>query len=96
MYKKVHEVVVVVSVAEVVVSVVVVVVVSAHLHIPTYLCSMLWCTTTIPTPPHVYLFAPRAVPLQNSSMQMLSVLSAIFLPVTFLAGVYGTNFEHLP
>lgn len=89
MCNQVHEVVVVVSV-------VVVVVVSAHLHIPTDLCSMLWCATTTPTPPHLYLLAPRVVPLQNSSMQMLSVLSAIFLPVTFLAGVYGTNFEHLP
>lgn len=29
----------------------------------------------------------------NSSMQMLAVVSAIFLPITFLAGVYGTNFD---
>lgn len=69
---------------------------SAHRHVPTYLCSMLWCAACTPTPSHLYLLAPPVVPLQNSSMQMLSVLSAIFLPVTFLAGVYGTNFEHLP
>lgn len=25
--------------------------------------------------------------------QMLAVVSAIFLPITFLAGVYGTNFD---
>ena len=29
-------------------------------------------------------------------MQTLSVMSTVFLPITFLAGVYGTNFEYLP
>ncbi|KAG2443964.1 hypothetical protein HXX76_002303 [Chlamydomonas incerta] len=32
----------------------------------------------------------------NSSMRVLSVISTVFLPVTFLAGVYGTNFDNLP
>ena len=29
-------------------------------------------------------------------MQMLSVMSSVFLPLSFLAGVYGTNFTILP
>jgi Mg2+ and Co2+ transporter CorA len=29
----------------------------------------------------------------NASMQMLAVMSTIFLPITFIAGVYGTNFD---
>lgn len=32
----------------------------------------------------------------NRSMQKLTVLSAVFLPLTFLCGVYGMNFEHQP
>jgi magnesium transporter len=29
-------------------------------------------------------------------MKVLTIFSAIFIPLTFLAGVYGTNFEFLP
>eukprot|EP00775_Hariotina_reticulata_P012011 gene12011-12155_t len=29
----------------------------------------------------------------NASMQMLAVVSTVFLPITFIAGVYGTNFR---
>jgi magnesium transporter len=29
-------------------------------------------------------------------MKMLACVSALFLPLTFLAGVYGMNFDHLP
>lgn len=32
----------------------------------------------------------------NDTMKTLTVISAIFIPLTFLAGVYGMNFEHLP
>ncbi|KAG2443961.1 hypothetical protein HXX76_002300 [Chlamydomonas incerta] len=32
----------------------------------------------------------------NNSMRVLSIISTVFLPVTFLAGVYGTNFEWVP
>lgn len=32
----------------------------------------------------------------NEVMRTLTVFAAIFIPLTFLAGVYGTNFEYLP
>lgn len=32
----------------------------------------------------------------NQVMQMLTVISAIFIPLTFLAGLYGMNFDYIP
>ena len=32
----------------------------------------------------------------NEIMRVLTVLSSIFIPLTFLAGVYGMNFENMP
>jgi len=32
----------------------------------------------------------------NQVMRILTVFSAFFLPLTFLVGVYGMNFEHMP
>ncbi len=32
----------------------------------------------------------------NTRLGMLSVLSAIFLPLTLLTGIFGMNFEHMP
>ncbi len=32
----------------------------------------------------------------NQVMKVLTVLSSIFIPLTFVAGVYGMNFEHMP
>ncbi|MFZ2780799.1 MAG: magnesium/cobalt transporter CorA [Rectinemataceae bacterium] len=29
-------------------------------------------------------------------MKLLTILSAIFIPITFIAGVYGMNFRHMP
>jgi magnesium transporter len=29
-------------------------------------------------------------------MRVLTVISSIFIPLTFIAGVYGMNFEHMP
>ena len=32
----------------------------------------------------------------NDIMKVLTIFAAIFIPLTFVAGVYGTNFENLP
>jgi magnesium transporter len=32
----------------------------------------------------------------NSVMQVLTIISTIFIPLTFLAGIYGMNFKHMP
>lgn len=32
----------------------------------------------------------------NEVMKVLTIISTIFIPVTFIAGVYGMNFEHMP
>ena len=32
----------------------------------------------------------------NQVMRTLTVFSAFFLPLTFLVGVYGMNFEYMP
>ncbi len=32
----------------------------------------------------------------NQIMQVLTVMSSIFIPLTFVAGVYGMNFDHIP
>lgn len=32
----------------------------------------------------------------NEVMKVLTIMSAIFLPLTFIAGLYGMNFEHMP
>lgn len=29
-------------------------------------------------------------------MKTLTIISTIFLPLTFIAGVYGMNFDHMP
>jgi magnesium transporter len=32
----------------------------------------------------------------NEVMKTLTVMATIFIPLTFIAGVYGMNFEHMP
>ncbi len=32
----------------------------------------------------------------NAVMKVLTVISTVFIPLTFLVGVYGMNFEHMP
>lgn len=32
----------------------------------------------------------------NNVMQVLTIISTIFIPLSFLAGVYGMNFQHMP
>ena len=32
----------------------------------------------------------------NEIMRVLTVVTSIFIPLTFIAGVYGMNFAHMP
>ena len=32
----------------------------------------------------------------NETMKVLTVFASIFIPLTFIAGVYGMNFEYMP
>jgi magnesium transporter len=32
----------------------------------------------------------------NDVMKVLTIFSAVFIPLTFIAGIYGTNFEYIP
>ena len=32
----------------------------------------------------------------NDIMKVLTIFAAIFIPLTFIAGIYGTNFDHIP
>ncbi len=32
----------------------------------------------------------------NEVMKVLTIISTIFIPLTFLAGIYGMNFENIP
>jgi magnesium transporter len=32
----------------------------------------------------------------NEVMKLLTVISSIFIPLTFIASIYGMNFEHMP
>ena len=32
----------------------------------------------------------------NEVMKVLTIIGTIFIPLTFLAGVYGMNFKHFP
>ena len=32
----------------------------------------------------------------NSIMKVLTIIATIFIPLTFVAGIYGMNFQHMP
>ena len=32
----------------------------------------------------------------NDVMKVLTVFASIFIPLTFIAGIYGTNFDYVP
>ncbi len=42
------------------------------------------------------LYLSGASHKMNQIMQVLTIISTIFIPLTFLAGIYGMNFEHMP
>jgi magnesium transporter len=42
------------------------------------------------------LFHAEVTNRMNNVMKLLTVISTIFIPLSFVAGVYGMNFEHMP
>lgn len=32
----------------------------------------------------------------NEVMKVLTIIATIFIPLTFIAGIYGMNFQHMP
>jgi magnesium transporter len=32
----------------------------------------------------------------NEIMKVLTIMATMFIPITFIAGVYGMNFKHMP
>jgi magnesium transporter len=32
----------------------------------------------------------------NEIMKVLTIIATIFIPLTFIVGIYGMNFEHMP
>ena len=42
----------------------------------------------------VYLFSVGN--RQNEVMRVLTIMASIFIPLTFMAGIYGMNFENMP
>jgi magnesium transporter len=42
------------------------------------------------------LYLSTASNKMNEVMKVLSVISSIFIPMTFIASIYGMNFEHMP
>ncbi len=42
------------------------------------------------------LYMSQASNRMNEVMKVLTVMASLFIPVTFLAGVYGMNFQHMP
>ncbi len=42
------------------------------------------------------LFLSSVSNRMNQAMKMLTVIATIFIPLTFIAGVYGMNFDYMP
>ncbi|MBK6993417.1 MAG: hypothetical protein IPH31_00285 [Lewinellaceae bacterium] len=42
------------------------------------------------------LFQAEAANRLNTVMRLLTVISTIFIPLTFIVGIYGMNFDYLP
>jgi len=45
---------------------------------------------------HLNIYDSRVSNRLNEIMKVLTIFSAIFIPLTFIAGIYGTNFEYVP
>ena len=48
-------------------------------------------TTTL-----VPLYSAISSEATNAVMKVLTIIATIFIPLTFIAGIYGMNFVHMP
>ena len=42
------------------------------------------------------IFHTTATYKLNDILKFLTIFSVVFIPITFIAGIYGTNFEYIP
>jgi len=45
---------------------------------------------------YLNIYHSNAVNRTNDVMKVLTIFASIFIPLTFIASVYGTNFDYLP
>lgn len=45
---------------------------------------------------HLNIYSTNVSNKSNEVMKVLTIFASIFIPLTFLAGIYGMNFEYLP
>ncbi len=45
---------------------------------------------------HLNIYNTQISNRLNEIMKVLTIFSAVFIPLTFIAGIYGTNFENVP
>ncbi len=45
---------------------------------------------------HLNMYNSSVSNRMNGIMKVLTIFAAIFIPLTFIAGIYGTSFEYLP
>ncbi|RPI43397.1 MAG: magnesium and cobalt transport protein CorA, partial [Bacteroidetes bacterium] len=45
---------------------------------------------------HLNIYSTSVNNRINEVMKVLTIFASIFIPLTFLAGVYGMNFEYFP
>lgn len=45
---------------------------------------------------HLNIYSTNVNNRINQVMKVLTIFASIFIPLTFLAGIYGMNFEHMP
>ena len=45
---------------------------------------------------HLNIYSTNVNNRSNAVMKVLTIFASIFIPLTFLAGIYGMNFEYLP
>lgn len=45
---------------------------------------------------HLHIYSTNVSNRSNEVMKVLTIFASIFIPLTFITGIYGMNFEHFP